>query len=341
LIPRPARTAPQTSIPEIDEIQVAKKRNIMTLLQLQHFRVLAKVQHYTKASQLLFVSQPSLSHSIAELEKELSVRLFEKQGKKTSLSIYGEIFLKHVERSLDELKAGSDEINMLNPLAGKVNLGYIYSLSAPFLPGILDTFYSDESNKSITFNFRQELNSALLEALKDGSLDLAFCPNPDKIVSYVPISRQELYLIVPKDHPCAGKEEIDIREVGDNPFILINKKSGLRQTVEDAFNAVQIKPRISSEADECNAVITFVSLRFGVSIIPNVPALESSNVSALRIKNPEFCRTIYMAWAKKTNTPPYVKRVRDFIIAHYEIKTGKENGEKTTAKSKAPISIHD
>jgi len=311
----------------------------MTLLQLQHFRVLAKVQHYTKASQLLFVSQPSLSHSISELEKELNVRLFEKQGKKTSLSTYGAIFLKHVERCLDELRAGYDEISMLNPLVGKVNLGYIYSLSAPFLPGVLDAFYSDESNKHITFNFRQDLNSALLEALKDGSLDLAFCPNPDKTVSYVPISRQELYLIVPKEHPCADKKEIDIREVGDSPFILINKKSGLRQTVEDAFNAVQIKPRISSEADECNAVITFVSLRFGVSVIPNVPALESSNVSALRIKNPEFCRTIYMAWAKKTNTAPYVKRVRDFIIARYEMEKGK--GEKPAARARASVPVQD
>lgn len=97
----------------------------MTLQQLQYFRTLAKVQHYTKAAEILFVSQPSLSYAISELEKELSLALFERHGKKIQLSAQGKIFLTYVESALDQLEKGVVTIKSLNPLGGAVRLGYI------------------------------------------------------------------------------------------------------------------------------------------------------------------------------------------------------------------------
>jgi DNA-binding transcriptional LysR family regulator len=197
----------------------------MTLLQLQYFRTLAKVQHYTKAAEILSISQPSLSYSIAELEKELNVSLFLKQGKKIRLSMYGELFLKYVERSLELLDEGKKNLEMLvDPLKGRINIGYLYSLSSSLIPPIIEKFYdSDNSNKSVTFNFIQNLNDILIEDLETGKIDLAFCVNPPKELSFVPILEQELYLIVPKNHPFSKRKEISLKEVHNEPFVFLTK----------------------------------------------------------------------------------------------------------------------
>ncbi len=292
----------------------------MTLQQLRYFQVLAKIRHYTRAAQELCISQPSLSYAMSELEKEMSVTLFEKHGKRIDLSAQGRLFLKHVEGALHQLDEGIQKAKLLNPLRGKVNLGYISSLGSTFLPEVLTSFYEEESHNAITFNFVQNLNNALMESLKEGTIDLAFCPDPYKDVSSTPILKQELFLAVPRGHPLAGRKEVDIHEVKNESFILTNKKSGLRRLTGNIFREMKISPRIAFEAEECNVAITFVSLNYGLSIVPRMPGLENSGVSCIRLANPEFSRVIHMAWMPVKNLPPVVRIVRDFIAGKYPIR---------------------
>ena len=72
----------------------------MTLLQLQYFRELGKTLHYTKAAEHLHISQPGLSYSISELEKELGSKLFEKKNRKFQLTPAGQVFMQYVEQAL-------------------------------------------------------------------------------------------------------------------------------------------------------------------------------------------------------------------------------------------------
>ena len=85
----------------------------MNLRQLHYFRTLAKIEHYTQAAAQLSITQPSLSHAITELEKELGVFLFEKQGRNIRLTKYGKIFLTYVDSALCELEKGEKKIKKL------------------------------------------------------------------------------------------------------------------------------------------------------------------------------------------------------------------------------------
>ena len=147
----------------------------MTLQQLNYFRVLAKIQHYTKAADILLIAQPSLSYSMSQLEKELNVELFERHGRKIKLSYAGEQFLKYVEKSLDILDEGT---TMLKTLAdssmGEVTLGYIYSISSKFIPEMIKKFYENNSNRLIKFSLVQNLSEQLLRDLKANKIQLAF-----------------------------------------------------------------------------------------------------------------------------------------------------------------------
>lgn len=86
----------------------------MTLLQLLYFETLARVLHFTHASEELHIAQPSLSYSIKELEKELGVKLFVKKNRKIALTEYGERFLPYVQKSLLIMREGTNVLKQMN-----------------------------------------------------------------------------------------------------------------------------------------------------------------------------------------------------------------------------------
>lgn len=85
----------------------------MTLLQLQYFQVLSHNLHYTRTAEQLCISQPSLSYAINELEKELGVKLFQKENRKVTQTVYGQQFLPYVEQALTLLQDGSNVLRQM------------------------------------------------------------------------------------------------------------------------------------------------------------------------------------------------------------------------------------
>ena len=119
----------------------------MTIQQLKCFSVMAEVLHYTKAANQLYVSQPSLSYSISELEKELGFPLFERRDNKTFLTHFGESILPYVRVALDKLEAIQIKAyELADPFTGSINLGNIYSISFDFIPQLLERFYTNKEN---------------------------------------------------------------------------------------------------------------------------------------------------------------------------------------------------
>ena len=100
----------------------------MNLNQLYYFKTLAELEHYTKAAEKLNISQPTLSHSISSMEKELGANLFEKQGRNVVLTKYGRIYMFYVENALTQLELGKNQIERLvSEGGGHVGLAYMTS----------------------------------------------------------------------------------------------------------------------------------------------------------------------------------------------------------------------
>ena len=94
----------------------------MTLNQLTYFQTVARCQHFRLAASELNISQPSLSRSIANLEEELGLLLFERQGRTISLTKYGRIFLEHADRILSEVSLAEKQMKRLSGSAGHVDI---------------------------------------------------------------------------------------------------------------------------------------------------------------------------------------------------------------------------
>lgn len=289
----------------------------MNLNHLSYFRVLAKLEHYTQAAEELSITQPSLSHAMSLLEKELGTYLFEKQGRNIKLTKYGKIFYEYVDRALSELEKGERKIRELtNVSTGTIELGYIYTLGPTFVPGLIKNFIKEESNKEIKFLFGQGTTKMLIEGLKAEKFDIVFCSKienePD--IDFIPISNEELVVIVANEHPLAKKEEIDLKEIDNYPFIGFSEKSGIRGLINDLFKEVNINPNVVCEVEEDNAVAGLVEINYGVAIVPKISSLKYYNVKVLPIINPKHERYIYLATLKNRYITPSVGLFKKYSI---------------------------
>ena len=106
----------------------------VNLLHLRYFAELAQTQHYTRAAEKLCITQPSLSHAIAQLEAELGVPLFEKEGRGVVLTPYGKQFLSCAQQTLSTLDGGVEELRRVGRGEGLIRLGLLRTLSVEFVP---------------------------------------------------------------------------------------------------------------------------------------------------------------------------------------------------------------
>jgi len=292
----------------------------MTLLQLQYFKTLAKVLHYTQAAKELHIAQPSLSYSISELEKELGVKLFNKENRKIQLTVYGEQFLAYTEKALALLDEG---VNVLQQMAGTasqiVHLGYFHSISTSLIPSIMAGIYTQEENRPVRFQFFEAPSFDVYNELLKGTLDLAFCMHRGEKLESIPIMRQPLYLVVPSNHPLAGRESVCFEDFCREPSVMLDKPSNLRTLMDQIYARRGVIPNVVFEVRECNAALQYVALRFGISVLPDVPAMKNDKVSVIPIEDPdqEFIRTVYLSWVKNHPLSPAAQRVRNYIQEHY------------------------
>ena len=133
----------------------------MTLNQILYFQKVARYENYHHAAEELYVSQPSLSRSMASLENELGVTLFEKVGRGVTLTKAGKLFLEYVDRIVEDCDVAMDKMQELSSDGGKIDIGYIFPLAGYYVPQKVRSFLSQEENTNVVFNFWQNHTPAI------------------------------------------------------------------------------------------------------------------------------------------------------------------------------------
>ena len=224
----------------------------MNLDHLRYFVKLSELRHYTRAAEQLCISQPSLSHAISQLESELGVPLFEKSGRNTVLTRYGEEFLECAQRSLGILDAGMESLQRSAKGEGVVRLGFLRTLGVDFIPKLTSDFIAADPNSGVEFSFHSDLSSGLIDGLLQHKFDLVFCSEPEKSLGLTatPVTSQKLVMIVPNGHPLADRESIGLAETLGYPAVWFAKGSGLRKVVDGMYEQVGGKPISVIETEE-------------------------------------------------------------------------------------------
>ena len=121
----------------------------MNLDHLRYFTTLAHIEHYTKASEFLHISQPTLTYAVNQLEKEVGVLLFEKDGRNIVLTKFGKLFLEEVEKSLNILDNSIKSLKLAGKGEGNIDVGSLRTLETKFLPDIISRFLSEKKEKDV------------------------------------------------------------------------------------------------------------------------------------------------------------------------------------------------
>lgn len=288
----------------------------MNLDHLRYFVKLAEIRHYTRAAEQLCISQPSLSHAINQLETELGVPLFERSGRNTTLTRFGEEFLECAQRSLDTLDVGIGSLQRSARGEGVVRLGFLRTLGVDYIPGLTADFLDADPDCGIQFSFHSGLSGELIDGLLQRKFDLVFCSEPDPSLglSAVPVTSQELVMIVPKNHLLAGQESVDLADTLQYPAVFFAEGSGLRKVIDRMYDKVGGRPASVIETEEDEVIAGLVSAGFGVAVVPYMDMLQKLDISLLKISSPPYSRDFFMIQDDAVFLPPAAQRFRSFVL---------------------------
>lgn len=287
--------------------------------QLEYFQTLARMQHMTRAAETLSLSQPALSRSIARLEEELGVPLFDRQGRTIILNRYGQLFLKRVNRILMEFNVGKQELyELIHPEFGEVALGFLHTLGTSLIPDLIGAFRSE--SPKISFQLIQSHSYSLLEHLNAGELDLCLIAEPTETkipIQWTPLWSEEIFIILPQEHPLAGAESLMLDEISDESFIFLKKGYALRETTDRLFQQMGISPKIAFEVEESPTVAGLVAAGLGVSLLPDA-GLDKSKIAHIRVRKPKCQRVIGMALVEGRYLSPAALRFKQFVMDYFD-----------------------
>ena len=285
-------------------------RNLVTFLKV------TELKSFSRAAEALDYSQSAVTVQIQQLERELGVQLFEKVGRNTTLTHFGEEFLVCAEHTLATLDEGVEMIKKSAAGDGVIRLGFVRPLGIKFIPQLAAEFLKENKEKNIKFTFNTDVTGKLLEGMKDKRFDILFCSEPPKTLGFnaVPVKRQELVLIVPDSHPLAERDEINLCETMDYDYVYFHNNSGIRKVIDDMFERAEITPRIACETEEDEVIAGLVSAGFGIAVVPYMDMLLKLDVKIIKITSPAYERSFFMVNDDRLYMPPVVKSFYDFVL---------------------------
>ncbi|MCR8928883.1 LysR family transcriptional regulator [Priestia megaterium] len=292
--------------------------------QLEYFQTLARIQHFTQAAKMLHITQPALSRSIAKLEEEVGVPLFERQGRTVCLNRYGEMFLKRIEVAITEVEKGKQELlEELNPVSGTISLAFLHIIGTQMVPRILSEF--GKKYPHVEFELSQFSNDVAMQKLEQGKCDFFITSSVTLKdgIRKLDLLTEELFVAVPTGHHLSQNKEVDLFQIIDEPFIGIKSHCGLRDTLDLYFEKIGFTPKTKFEGEEVMTVAGLVSAGLGVSILPAAPALQLDGISWVKLRNPSCTRNIGIAWSENHYMSPSAQLFRNFIVKQYADKTVK------------------
>ncbi len=282
----------------------------MDLRTVRWFLAVAELGHVTQAAAELHVSQPGLSRAIARLERELGVRLFDREGRNLRLSPYGAVFREHAERLVAEEEAARRALaQAADPEGGEVGLAFLHTQGITLVPELVRDYRRDHPR--VTFRLAQGSSEEIQAAVAAGRADLAITSPRPAHLAWHPLVTERLRLAVPTGHRLAGRGRVRLAEAAGEPFIVMRHGYGLRSITEELFAREGIDPRIAFEGEEAATLRGLVAAGLGVAVVP--PGEPTPGVSDVAIAGAR--RTIGLAWVDGRTRPPAAEDFRRFVVA--------------------------
>jgi len=240
----------------------------MEIYQLRYFLAVAETGNFTKAAQRAFISQPSLSQQIINLEEEFGQKLFHRLGRKVVLTEGGKVLLEGARRIISEADQTLGELKSVPIHGPRVDVGAIPTVAPFFLPAVLA--YCRANSIHISLHTREDFRGPLIEALHDGKLDWALISQPlnEPRFHAVKLYTEPLWLAMGAEHRLANAERITFMDLRHEDFILLGDASTLTSQIQRYCGEHDFEPQITHRCGQLSTVKTLAAMGLGVSVLP-------------------------------------------------------------------------
>jgi DNA-binding transcriptional LysR family regulator len=294
----------------------------VTLRQLRVFTAVARHLNFTRASEELHLTAPAVSMQVRELEGQLKLPLFDRRGRKVSLTMPGEYFLVHARRILASLRDAEDLIDRLRSAqTGRVAVGML-STAKYFLPRLLTGFLAD--HPGVEVNLTEGNRQMLVESLQRNELDLAIMGRPPKELDTraEPFAAHPLGIVASPDHPLAKLDRVPADALAAQPFIIRESGSGTRIAMEQYFHEQRIGPprimEMASNETIKQAVIANMGLSF-LSLHTVSLELASGLLKVLPLEGLPLVRQWHLVRARAKTLSPLASAFRNYVLENAEV----------------------
>lgn len=289
----------------------------MEVHQLRYFCAVADTGSFTRAAEKEQVAQPSLSQQIMKLELELGVRLFDRLGRTVRLTDIGQIFLPRARAILHEMRAAKEEVaEKQSTVSGPVCLGVIPTIAPYFLPARISGFSRRYPEAAITVV--EDVTVHLMEQLRAGLVDLAIVALPARgqDLECYPLRTERLFAILPKGHHLAPRHSVKIKELRDEPFLLLRDDHCFRDTAIEVCKRARLSPRIVFETGQFSSILGMVAAGMGISILPEMALEPRLDCNPVLISDERASRTIGVATLRGHFLSRVPRAFLDYLRAH-------------------------
>jgi len=259
----------------------------MELRHLQYFIAVAEERSFTRAAARLHVVQSGVSAAIRALERELGAALLERTSKRVALTDAGEALLPRARATLDAARAARDAVDEVRGgLRGTVRMGTLTSVGLVDVPALLGRFHRDHPDVTLRLTVSARGSLGLVDALLEGSLDLALVSVPGDAPAGVHIRHvlfEQLDLVVPVGHRLHGRESVRIAELAGEAFVDFPVGYGNRTIVDLAFAAAGVPRQVAIEVIDIGTGAGFVNEGLGLAVLPRFVVPESLDVGLVTV----------------------------------------------------------
>ena len=260
----------------------------MELRQLRYFVEVARLGSFSLASKALYITQSTVSQQIGKLEEELDVQLLTRDTRHVSLSDYGEQFLPHAIKVIEEARACMDKIRDVNDLqTGSLNIGSTYSFGPLLMQSILD-FRRQFPN--VRLRLINASTTDLQQKLLNRELDIALAYkssiSDDRIDSRL-LFENRLCLIGRKDELAGCKRPVPVESLSRYPLALPFKGLQARDMLESVLFGHDVELDIRLENSSIHAILDLVRLSPLLTILSGEAVQDIKELTAISIDHPE------------------------------------------------------
>jgi DNA-binding transcriptional LysR family regulator len=292
----------------------------ITFRQLRVFVEVAKHNSMARAAETLHLTPPAVSMQVKEVESQVGMPLFDRQGRAISLSTAGEYFLVHARRLLVALKDADDAMAHFRKLeSGQLNVGMV-GTAKYFVPHLLTRFR--QAHPGVELRLQVGANrEELVALLQHAEVDLAIMGRPPKEIATraEPFAAHPNVFVAPPQHPILALGHPPVDALANFPMIVREPASGTRALMDRFFQDHRLEPRIAMVMPSNEAIKQAVMAGMGMSFLSLHTLgleLKCGLIEIAQVQNTPIVRTWNIVRLQSRTLSPAAEALRYFILEH-------------------------